>query len=164
VSEKVPLVCFTPKRYLRTPQTRSTVRDLVRGGFLPVLDDRGPVERAAVERVIVCTGKVAHELMDERDARSAPVAIVRVEQLYPWPDGLVAHALAGYPNATDVWWVQEEPENMGAWTFVSDRLRGLLGERTRLRHLAREASASPASGSTKVHDREQRELLVTAMS
>jgi 2-oxoglutarate dehydrogenase E1 component len=163
-SDKVPLVCFTPKRYLRMPQTRSPVRDFVGRGFRPVLDDRGPVERATVERVIVCTGKVAHELMDERDARSAPVAVVRVEQLYPWPDELVARTLAGYPNASNVWWVQEEPENMGAWTFVSERLRRLLGDRTHLDHLARDASASPASGSTKVHDREQRELVSTALS
>jgi multifunctional 2-oxoglutarate metabolism enzyme len=164
VSEKVPLVCFTPKRYLRVPQTRSPVRDLVWGGFRPVLDDRGPVERAAVERVIVCTGKLAHELMDERDARSAPVAVVRVEQLYPWPEKLVASTLNGYPNMSEVWWVQEEPENMGAWTFVSERLRRVLGDRIPLRHLARDASASPASGSTKVHDREQRELVSAALS
>jgi 2-oxoglutarate dehydrogenase E1 component len=162
--EKVPLVCFTPKRYLRMPQTRSAVRDLTSGGFQAVLDDRGPVDPDAVERVLLCTGKVAHELMDERDARSAPVAVVRVEQLYPWPAKAIARTLSGYPNASEVWWVQEEPENMGAWTFVSERLRRVLGGRIPLRHLARDASASPASGSTKVHDREQRELVSTAVS
>jgi 2-oxoglutarate dehydrogenase E1 component len=164
VAPRVPLVCFTPKRYLRMPQTRSSVQDLMGGGFRPVLDDRGPVERAAVERVLVCTGKIAHELMDEREAQNAPVAVVRVEQLYPWPEKLVAQTLRGYANASQVWWVQEEPENMGAWMFVSERLRRALDLRVPLRHLARDASASPASGSTKVHDREQRELLTAALS
>ena len=112
----------------------------------------------------MCTGKIAHELMDERDARGAPVAVVRVEQLYPWPEQLITRTLDGYPNAREVWWVQEEPENMGAWTFVSERLRRVLGDRLPLRHVARDASASPASGSIKVHDREQHELISTAFA
>jgi 2-oxoglutarate dehydrogenase complex dehydrogenase (E1) component-like enzyme len=160
--DRVPLVCFTPKRYLRMPQTRSTREQLTAGTFVLVLDDRAELDRDAVTRVLVCTGKIGHELMDERDARHAPVAVLRVEQLYPWPEARLMALLDTYPNAGDVWWVQEEPSNMGAWTFVHERLHTVLRDRAELRHLARDASASPASGSIKVHDREQRELLTAA--
>ncbi|HEX5585980.1 MAG TPA: multifunctional oxoglutarate decarboxylase/oxoglutarate dehydrogenase thiamine pyrophosphate-binding subunit/dihydrolipoyllysine-residue succinyltransferase subunit [Acidimicrobiia bacterium] len=164
----VPLVCFTPKRYLRMPQTRATRASLTNGQFDLVLDDRavdgGGPDKAAVSRVLVCTGKIAHELMDERDARGAPVAIVRVEQLYPWPENELLAVLDTYPALREVWWVQEEPENMGAWTFVFSRLSPALEGRASLHHLARDSSASPASGSVKVHDREQRELLAAAFA
>jgi 2-oxoglutarate dehydrogenase E1 component len=160
--ERVPLVCFTPKRYLRMPHIRSSREDLVAGSFAAVLDDPRAADRDAVARVLVATGKIAHELMDERDARKAPVAVVRLEQLYPWPASRLLAALDGYPNAREVWWVQEEPSNMGAWTFVHERLGNLLRDRADLHCVARAASASPASGSTKVHDREQRALLESA--
>ncbi len=162
--EQIPLVCFTPKRYLRMPQTRSTRADLTAGTFEFVLDDRAELDRDAVTRVLVCTGKIGHELMDERDAQHSPAAVVRIEQLYPWPESGLRALLDAYPNAREVWWVQEEPSNMGAWAFVQERLRTLLGDRAELRHIARAASASPASGSTKIHDREQRELLTAALA
>jgi 2-oxoglutarate dehydrogenase E1 component len=161
-ADRVPLVCFTPKRYLRMPHTRSTRRDLDAGAFELVLDDRAALDRDATRRVLVCTGKLGYELMDERDERHSPVAVVRVEQLYPWPEDRLMAVLDGYPNAREVWWVQEEPSNMGAWTFVHERLHRVLRDRAELRHVARAASASPASGSTKVHDREQRALLDAA--
>jgi multifunctional 2-oxoglutarate metabolism enzyme len=160
--DRVPLVCFTPKRYLRMPQTRSRREQLSAGTFELVLDDRAELDRDAVTRVLVCTGKIGHELMDERDARHAPVAVLRVEQLYPWPEARLMAVLDTYPNVEQVWWVQEEPSNMGAWTFVHERLHTVLRDRAELRHLARVASASPASGSIKVHDREQRDLLTAA--
>jgi 2-oxoglutarate dehydrogenase E1 component len=90
--------------------------------------------------------------------------VLRVEQLYPWPESRLLALLDEYPNAREVWWVQEEPSNMGAWAFVQERLRTLLGDRAELQHIARAASASPASGSTKIHDREQRELLTAAFA
>jgi 2-oxoglutarate dehydrogenase complex dehydrogenase (E1) component-like enzyme len=86
-----------------------------------------------------------------------------MEQLYPFPENEINEVLGRYPNATQVWWVQEEPENMGAWTFVHGRLHKLLRDRD-LRHIARDASASPASGSQTVHDREQDELLERALA
>ncbi|HXY92060.1 MAG TPA: multifunctional oxoglutarate decarboxylase/oxoglutarate dehydrogenase thiamine pyrophosphate-binding subunit/dihydrolipoyllysine-residue succinyltransferase subunit [Acidimicrobiia bacterium] len=162
--EQIPLVCFTPKRYLRMPHTRSSRDDLATGRFETVLDDRAELDRESVTRVLVCTGKIAHELMDERDAQQAPVAVVRLEQLYPWPGTRLVEVLDRYPNAREVWWVQEEPANMGAWTFVHERVHALLRDRAELRHLARPASASPASGSTKIHEREQRELLAEAFA
>jgi len=161
-AQRVPLVCFTPKRYLRMPQSRSRLAAFTDGRFELVLDDRAAPD--AVARVILCTGKIGHELMDERDARGAPAAVVRVEQLYPWPEDELFAVLDRYPAATQVWWVQEEPENMGAWTYVHNRLHRVLRERAKLKHVARAPSASPASGSSKVHDAEQRRLLEAAFA
>jgi 2-oxoglutarate dehydrogenase E1 component len=160
--QRVPLVCFTPKRYLRMPQTRSPLAAFTDGRFELVLDDRGAPD--AVQRVILCTGKIGHELMDQRDSRGAPAAIVRVEQLYPWPEAEVFAILDRYPDAKQVWWVQEEPENMGAWPYVHQRLHKVLRERAKLKHVARAPSASPATGSSKVHDAEQQRLLAAAFS
>ena len=159
---KVPLVCFTPKRYLRMPQTRSPLAALTDGRFELVLDDRAAPD--TVRRVILCSGKIGHELMDERDAQNAPAAVVRVEQLFPWPEAELFAILDHYPDAKQVWWVQEEPENMGAWNYVHNRLHRVLRERAKLRHVARAPSASPASGSSKVHDAEQQAVLAGAFA
>jgi 2-oxoglutarate dehydrogenase complex dehydrogenase (E1) component-like enzyme len=161
-ARRVPLVCFTPKRYLRMPHTRSPLRAFTDGAFSAVLDDRAAPER--VNRVILCTGKIAHELMDERDARSAPAAVVRIEELYPWPEAQLFALLDRYPDAKQVWWVQEEPANMGAWNYIHIRLHRVLRDRAKLKHVARAPSASPASGSSKVHDAEQQRVLAAAFA
>jgi 2-oxoglutarate dehydrogenase E1 component len=161
-ARRVPLVCFTPKRYLRMPQTRSPLSAFTDGGFSAVLDDRAAPD--TVKRVVLCTGKIAHELMDERDARSAPAAVVRIEELYPWPEAQLFSVLDRYPDAKQVWWVQEEPANMGAWNYIHIRLHRVLRDRAKLKHVARVPSASPASGSSKIHDVEQRRLLAAAFS
>ncbi len=166
-ARRIPLVCLTPKRYLRMQHTRSPVTELTDGSFHSVLDDRAAdtLDPATVGRVVLCAGKLGHELMDARDAQSAPVAIVRIEQLYPWPEVELTQVLARYSQATEVWWVQEEPGNMGAWNFVHGKLLRILKARgIDLRHVARAASASPATGSTKVHEREQAELLAAAIT
>jgi 2-oxoglutarate dehydrogenase complex dehydrogenase (E1) component-like enzyme len=165
-ARQMPLVCLTPKRYLRMHQSRSPVSELTDGAFHSVLDDRAAdsLDAANVHRVVLCTGKLAHELMDERDKSGAPVAVVRIEQLYPWPEVELVDVLARYPNASELWWVQEEPGNMGAWGFVHGRLlRVARGRNAELRHVARKASASPASGSMKVHEREQADLVALAL-
>jgi 2-oxoglutarate dehydrogenase complex dehydrogenase (E1) component-like enzyme len=161
-ARRVPLVCFTPKRYLRMPSTRSPLAAFTDGAFSPVLDDRAAPD--TVNRVILCTGKIAHELMDERDARGASAAIVRVEELYPWPEAQLFSVLDRYADAKQVWWVQEEPANMGAWNYIHIRLHRVLRDRAKLKHVARAPSASPASGSSKVHDAEQRNLLAAAFA
>ncbi len=163
-TRRVPLVCFTPKRYLRMQQSRSPERALTSGGFEPVLDDPKVADPGAVTRVLLCTGKVGHELIERRDRDQAPAAVVRVEQLFPFPEAEIVAALDRYPKATDVWWVQEEPGNMGAWNYMHGKLHKLLRNRAELRHISRRASASPASGSPKVHDREQDELLTAALA
>ena len=157
-----PLIVFTPKSMLRAAATRSPLADFERGSFQTVLDDRvSDVE--AVTRVVLASGKVAHEAIARRDAISAStIAVVRVEQLYPWPAEEIERTLALYPNVVEVIWLQEEPENMGAWPFVHlqmhDRLRHL-----RVVHVARAESASPATGSSLVHAAEQADLLVRAV-
>jgi 2-oxoglutarate dehydrogenase E1 component len=161
-AQHVPLVCFAPKRYLRMPQSRSPLAALTDGRFELVLDDRAAPDD--VQRVILCTGKIGHELMDERDTRAAPAAVVRIEQLYPWPDTELFTILDRYPDAKQVWWVQEEPANMGAWNYIHLRLHRVLRDRAKLKHIARAPSASPASGSAKVHDAEQQRLLAAAFA
>jgi 2-oxoglutarate decarboxylase len=162
-----PLICITPKKYLRMPQTRSKVESFTSGQFELVLDDRaaGDIDSTTVRRVLLCTGKIAHELMDYRDTNQGPVAVVRLEQIAPWPERALQSVLNRYPNADQIVWVQEEPENMGAWTFVHERLHRVLREGNRtLHHVSRAASASPAAGSQTVHDREQAELLAAAFA
>ncbi|MGZ4756556.1 MAG: multifunctional oxoglutarate decarboxylase/oxoglutarate dehydrogenase thiamine pyrophosphate-binding subunit/dihydrolipoyllysine-residue succinyltransferase subunit [Acidimicrobiia bacterium] len=160
-----PLICFTPKRYLRMPQMRSHVDDLTAGAFRETLDDPSTdLEPATVRRVMLCSGKLGHELMERREELQAPVAVVRVEQLYPWPEEQILAILDRYPAAEQLWWVQEEPANMGAWNFVHGRLHRILRDRVELRHIARPTSPSPASGSLTVHEREQEQLLAGAFA
>jgi multifunctional 2-oxoglutarate metabolism enzyme len=160
--DRVPMVCFTPKRYLRMPPTRSAVAAFTDGSFHTVLADPSTtLDAAAVTRVVVCTGKLGHELVDERDRRGAPAAVVRVEQLYPWPEADLEAILGRYTGASELVWAQEEPSNMGAWNFVAERIRRIAADR-RVRLVARAASGGPAPGSSKAHDREQRELLHAA--
>ncbi len=161
-TRRAPLICFTPKKYLRMAHTKSPTEAFTKGEFRHVLDDRATLDRDAVRRVLVCTGKVGHELMDTRDEMGAAGAVVRVEQLYPWPEDDIVEALDRYRGAREVWWVQEEPANMGALGYVRDKLARLLQDRDELRHVAREPSASPATGSATVHDREQAQLLTAA--
>ncbi len=158
-ARRKPLVLLTPKSLLRAVTSRSPVEELVNGRFHEVLDDRGVADRAAVRRVVLASGKVALDAIAARDRRGAPAAVVRVEQLYPWPGLLILDTISHYPSATEVVWLQEEPENMGAWNFVSGRLARLLPGGTKLRHVSRTESASPASGSHTVHQHEQAELI-----
>jgi 2-oxoglutarate dehydrogenase E1 component len=162
-----PLVLFTPKRYLRGREAYSPVSDFTRGHFREVLDDPflSPAEKAAVRRVVVATGKVALDVTSAREkAGRKDVAVVRVEQLHPWPEDQLTAAVAGYERAEEVVWAQEEPENMGAWTFVRDRLDSLFGEDYRLIRVSRVASGSPATGSHSMHELEQRDLVERALA
>ena len=157
-----PLIVFTPKSLLRANATRSSLDDFVAGSFHTVLDDAS-VPRERVTKVVLASGKVAHEALARRDElKLDTVAIVRVEQLYPWPASELDAVLASYPAASDVVWLQEEPENMGAWPFIHlqmhDQHRGY-----QVSHVARAESASPATGSGLVHTAEQADLLERAV-
>jgi 2-oxoglutarate dehydrogenase E1 component len=159
-----PLVIMTPKSLLRADESASTVDELVEGGFHEVIDDAtmAGADRSGVTTVLVCSGKVAYDLAGARDARGAKAAVVRVEQLYPFPDARLSEVLASYPDARDVVWVQEEPQNMGAWGFVDGRLWNILeglGDGRRLRQASRAPSASPATGQYVVHGQEHEQLL-----
>src|SRR5262245_41980985 len=155
-----PLVVMSPKSLLRHKLAVSRLRELSTGRFEPVLDDVGrsgaaqgepALDPQRVRRVLLCSGKIYYALLAGRHERNADaVAIVRVEQLYPFPRRDLETILAGYPQAERVCWVQEEPANMGAWRVVEPLLRPLLGGRT-LAYVGRDEAASPASGSYKMH-------------
>ncbi len=163
-SVRKPLVLFTPKRYLRGREAYSPVDELSSGRFREVLDDPAVSDPQAVRRVILATGKVALDVLGERTKQGVDdVAVVRIEQLHPWPADQIADKLAGYERAEEVVWLQEEPQNMGAWAFVRDRMRALLGSDFRFRRVARVASGSPATGSHAMHELEQQDLLARAL-
>ena len=154
-----PLVLFTPKAPLRMKESRSKVDDLTTGSFQEVLDDPFVADRGAVQRVVFCSGKVAWDAINERNKRNAPVAVVRVEQLYPFPGDRMREVLASYPNAEQVVWLQEEPDNMGPWRFVEARFWKVKAEGYDLRSVCRIGSGSPATGSKAIHDQELADLM-----
>jgi len=157
-----PLIVMTPKSLLRARQARSPVEELVEGSWREVLDDVA-VEPEAVERLVLCSGKVAYDAMARRDriveAGGAPIAVARVEQLYPWPEQQISDLLGSYPGASEVVWLQDEPENMGSWLFVHGRLHRLFGAQYELRHVSRDPAGSPATGSSAIHQLEHEDLL-----
>jgi 2-oxoglutarate dehydrogenase E1 component len=144
-----PMIVLTPKSLLRTKGAFGSVDHISSGEFEPVIGDFDVVVNG-VKRVVLCSGKVYYDLLENR---SAEVALVRVEQLYPFPDGELMAELGRYRRGVTVTWLQEEPANMGAWTFIRPRLSALIGGDIAL--ISRPASASPASGSHHQHDREQ---------
>ena len=158
-----PLVVFTPKSMLRLKAATSAVDDFTQGTFQPVLTDPSGPPSEQVERVLLCTGKVFHDLVAARAKREdTRTAILRLEQLAPLPMAELKEALAGYPAEASLTWVQEEPANQGAWTFVAMGTFGQLDGRD-LHSVTRPASASPATGSGKVHAEEQASLLARAL-
>jgi len=154
-----PLIVFTPKQGLRMRQTRSPIEALTSGSFEEVLGDPGDLDEAAVRRIVFCSGKIAWDVIDERDRRGAPVAVVRVEQLYPLPTDQMYAQLERYPNATELRWLQEEPENMGAWKFVEHNIWRVKQLGYDLRQVTRVESGSPATGSKAIHDQEHADLI-----
>jgi 2-oxoglutarate dehydrogenase E1 component len=160
-----PLIVFTPKSMLRLKAAASAPEDFTSGTFRPVIADSQQLDGNAVTRVLLASGKVVYDLEAAREkAGDTQTAIVRVEQLAPLPAHDIAHELRKYPNA-DVVWVQDEPQNQGAWPFMALNLPGMLlefGEQRPLRVVSRRASASPATGSTKKHQAEQQELVEAA--
>lgn len=158
-SNRLPMISMSPKYLLRAKQSRSTIDEFTSGSFQTVLDDRGVTDRDAVERIVLCSGKIAFEAMAHRDELGAPAAVVRVEQLYPFPVEPLEAIVESYPNAQQVVWLQEEPKNMGAWRFVLSRLPDVLGEKLPLRPVARMASGSPATGTIAMHNLEHEDLM-----
>ena len=158
-----PLVVMTPKSLLRHPACTSTLDELVDGTFERVLSDTSGVEPRDVRRILLCSGKVAYELEKRREEEGRrDVAIVRVEQLYPLPLRALEEALGSYTAGTPAVWVQEEPENMGAWRFFRIHFGDRLLDRFPFSGVCRQSAASPATGSKRSHDLEQRELLTAA--
>ncbi|MGV3760744.1 MAG: multifunctional oxoglutarate decarboxylase/oxoglutarate dehydrogenase thiamine pyrophosphate-binding subunit/dihydrolipoyllysine-residue succinyltransferase subunit [Actinomycetota bacterium] len=163
-SVRKPLVVMTPKSLLRAKPARSSVDELLSGSFRETLDDPRVEDPSKVERVVLCSGKIGQEALAARDEARTPVAVVRVEQLYPWPTEQLAEIVARYPKATEVAWLQEEPENMGAWGFARGRLHDAFGDTHRVRRISRPESGSPATGSHTIHQQEQAALLEEAVT
>ena len=160
-----PLVVMTPKSLLRLPAATSTLEELSGGGFQPVIDDPEIKDRKAVKRVVMCSGKVYYDLLDARKKTgNTQVAIVRLEQFYPYPIKRVREVVGAYENAEQIVWAQEEPKNMGGWTFVEPRLEQLINSCERPIYVGRSASASPATGSYTIHQKEQAQLLDEALA
>ena len=156
-----PLVVFTPKSMLRHPDASSPISDFSANHFQNVLPDN---EVHNAERIVLCTGKIGHELrMERKRRRDDSVAIIFVEQLYPFPEHELAAAIEQHPTARDLVWVQEEPANMGALFYMLPRLRRVANHRPVLT-VKRSASASPATGSAKAHEVEQKTLLTLAFT
>jgi 2-oxoglutarate decarboxylase len=165
-AEEKPLVVFTPKSLLRQPRCVSGLEELANGAFEPLKDDSG-VDPAGVTRVVFVSGKLFYDLVQARElSRAQQVALVRIEQLYPFPASQVANVLARYPAAAELVFAQEEPRNMGAWRFVREQfldgcVRGTQGRA--LRYVGRRSSASPAPGTLKRHLQEQEALVLEAL-
>ncbi|MEU5723988.1 multifunctional oxoglutarate decarboxylase/oxoglutarate dehydrogenase thiamine pyrophosphate-binding subunit/dihydrolipoyllysine-residue succinyltransferase subunit [Micromonospora sp. NPDC047738] len=161
--KRKPLVVFTPKSLLRHKLCVSPVEDFTTGTFQPVLRDTAAPAPEQVKRVLLCSGKVYYDLFQARQERGVTdTAIIRMEQLYPLPVEEIRAALAQYPNAEDFAWVQEEPANQGAWSFVALNLLEHL-DGVRLRRISRPAAAAPAVGSAKMHEVEQGALIEAAL-
>ncbi len=154
-----PLVIFTPKQPLRMKESRSRIEELTTGSFEEVLDDPFAPPAADVTQLVFCSGKVAWDAMAERSKRQAPTAVIRLEQLYPFPQQALLDILDKYPNAKQLVWLQEEPENMGPWNFVEARVWRIKERGYDLRHVARVESGSPATGSKTIHDQELADLM-----
>ncbi len=159
-----PLIVMTPKSLLRLPAATSSIDQLANGGFQPVIDDVVD-DPDAVERIVLCSGKVFYDLSEARKKTNEHrVAIIRVEQFYPFPLTAIKQTIARYPNVTDLIWCQEEPKNMGAWTFMESKFEDFVPGGDRLRYVGRAESPSPATGSYAVHVKEQERLVREALA
>jgi 2-oxoglutarate dehydrogenase E1 component len=160
-----PLVVMSPKSLLRYPRAVSTVADLADETFRTVLADPAAANPAQVARVLICSGKLFYTLDEERHERGRDdVAIVRVEQLHPFPTAELAALVRSYPNAIEIRWVQEEPKNQGSWQFVAPLLRAIVGADGDLGYIGRDEAASPATGSYKIHEAEESAILDEALT
>ena len=158
-----PLICMQPKSLLRLPQAASKLDDLAQGGFQSVIDD--PIasqHRDDVRRIVFCTGKLYYD-MSLAATRNPNVALVRVEELYPWPHEEIVRIMDLYPSIEQVVWAQEEPKNQGAWTYVQPRLRASAGASVGVRYVGRPERASPAEGYMDAHQAEQARIIAIVM-
>jgi 2-oxoglutarate dehydrogenase E1 component len=174
-SDRRPLVLMTPKSLLRHPRAASSLSDLAHGSFVPVIDTGPEDARDAVARLVLCSGKVAIDLavaagQDPPVNGASRVAVARVEQLYPFPAEALSAVIRRYPRLTEIVWVQEEPENMGAWSYVAPEIHDILAGSEpslpgpiRLRYVGRPYRASTAEGSTKFHEWEQERIIGDAL-
>jgi 2-oxoglutarate dehydrogenase E1 component len=159
------LICFTPKKLLRYPTCVSSVKDFTTGGFQEVIDDTTAVVKS-VKKVVFCSGKIYYDLIEGKEkAEASDVAIVRMEQLYPFPAKQLGAIIEKYKGASDFVWAQEEPENMGAWAHIM-RFFGKHVETkgVTLKYVGRAENASPATGFSKSHAEQQQNIIDAIVS
>jgi 2-oxoglutarate dehydrogenase E1 component len=160
VGFRKPLILMTPKSLLRHPKVISTINDLAEGGFREVLDDS--YEPHNISRILLCSGKIYYDLLDRREAvENTDTALIRLEQLYPFPEQALDACFERYSHLRDVTWIQEEPRNYGAWSYMSERFRSYWPA-IDLHYLGRDESSSSATGSFKQHEAEQKKLIEEA--
>jgi 2-oxoglutarate dehydrogenase E1 component len=158
-----PLIVFTPKSLLRSKDAASPIAELTQGKFQPVIAEKDELVPGKVRRIIACSGKVYYELLAARRARGiGDMAIIRIEQLYPFPHDDFTAQVAAYPNATEVVWCQEEPGNQGAWHRIQHYLLRHLREGMHLDYALRPSSAAPAAGYPAVHQEQQKAVIAAA--
>lgn len=159
-----PLVIMTPKSLLRLPAATSEISELTSGGFKPVIDDQFIADKSQVQRIVLCSGKVYYDLLERRtQLDEGRVALVRLEEFYPFPGAALTEIVKSYPNAKDLVWTQEEPKNMGGWNFVKPRIVNFLPDMA-LRYVGRERSASPSTGFYVIHQLEQEKLMTESLT
>jgi len=150
---------MSPKSLLRHPEVISPIRDFVKGNFKEIIED-DYVDKKKVRKILLCSGKVFYDLKHEQvKHKHKDVAIIRVEQLFPFPEGKINNLKNIYNNEARLIWLQEEPENMGAWTYILRKYRSNIHE-----GIFRKPSASPATGYSKIHIQEQQEIITKAFS
>jgi 2-oxoglutarate dehydrogenase E1 component len=154
---KRPLILMQPKSMLRLAGATSKLNELTQGRFQRVIDDPAVQSREEVTRLVFCTGKIFYDLTSKE--HPSHLAIVRVEELYPWPHDQVSRVVDLYPNIAEIVWTQEEPKNMGAWMFVAPRLRASAGNALIIRYIGRPERASPAEGYLLSHQAEQARIV-----
>ncbi|MEQ4564340.1 MAG: 2-oxoglutarate dehydrogenase E1 component, partial [Acinetobacter sp.] len=163
-----PMIVMSPKSLLRHKLATSTLDELANGTFQTVIDEVDQINKADVTRLVLCGGKVYYDLLEKRrELELNNVALVRIEQLYPYPEKRLEEVLAAYPNVKDVVWCQEEPKNQGAWLFIAPRLYDDIlksGKQIRISYAGREASAAPACGSPYLHAKQQAQLIHDALA
>ncbi len=159
-----PTVLMSPKSLLRHPMATSKAEDLGEGRFQPFIKDETNVDTDKLERLVICSGKVYYDLLKyQQENKIDNIAVARLEQIYPFPDKDVKEYLSSMPNVKEIVWCQEEPKNMGAWTFVATRFMEEFDDGQKLIYAGRQASASPAAGQKAMHDAEQQKLVEEAM-
>ena len=162
--ERMPLILMQPKSLLRLPAAAVSLAALSEGSFQSVIDDAGAEGRQVeIKRLVLCTAKMYYDLLAAK-GEGGEIALVRVDELYPWPGADVAAIVDRYPNLEDVVWAQEEPKNMGAWSFVAPQLRVATGNMLTIRYIGRPERASPAEGYSKAHEEEQKRIVTDVLT